>query len=61
MMHDFTAAGGLMLHALLFTVHLEHGFFNYQPNLFDALAHFNSYQTLGICVGPDWSLPSLVP
>jgi hypothetical protein len=61
MMHDFTAAGGLMLHALPFTVHLEHGFFNYQPNLFDALARFNSYQTLGIWVGPDWSLSSLVP
>jgi hypothetical protein len=25
--HDFTAPGGLMLHALPFTVHLEHGFF----------------------------------
>ena len=39
--HDFTAPGGLMLHALPFTVHLEHGFFNYQPNLFDALARYN--------------------
>jgi hypothetical protein len=61
MMHDFTAAGGLMLHALPFTVHLEHGFFNYQPNMFDALARFNSYKTLGVWVGPDWSLSSLVP
>ena len=59
--HDFTAPGGLMLHALPFTVHLEHGFFNYQPNLFDALARYNSYQTLGTRVGPDWSLSSLVP
>jgi hypothetical protein len=25
MIHDFTRAGGLMLHALPFTVHLEHG------------------------------------
>ena len=61
MIHDFTKAGGLMLHALPFTVHLEHGFFNYQPNLFDALARYNSYQTLGTWVGPDWSLSSLVP
>jgi hypothetical protein len=61
MIHDFTAPGGLMLHALPFTVHLEHGFFNYQPNLFDALARFNSYETLGIWVGPDWTLSSLVP
>jgi hypothetical protein len=59
--HDFTAPGGLMLHALPFTVHLEHGFFNYQPNLFDALARYNEYQTLGTWVGPDWTLSSLVP
>jgi len=61
MIHDLTRPGGLMLHALPFTVHLEHGFFNYQPNLFEALARFNSYETLGIWVGPDWSLSSLVP
>jgi hypothetical protein len=61
MIHDFTAPGGLMLHALPFTVHLEHGFFNYQPNLFEALARFNSYQTLGVWIGPDWTLSSLVP
>jgi hypothetical protein len=61
MIHDFTAPGGLMLHALPFTVHLEHGFFNYQPNLFEALARFNSYETLGVWVGPDWTLSSLVP
>jgi SAM-dependent methyltransferase len=61
MIHDLTRPGGLMLHALPFTIHLEHGFFNYQPNLFDALARFNSYKTLGVWVGPDWTLSSLVP
>ncbi len=61
MIHDFTAKGGLMLHALPFTVHLEHGFFNYQPNIFEALARYNSYKTLGIWVGPDWQLSSFVP
>jgi hypothetical protein len=51
MIHDLTRPGGLM----------QHGFFNYQPNLFDALARFNSYKTLGVWVGPDWTLSSLVP
>lgn len=60
-MHDLTKVGGLMLHALPFTVHLEHGFFNYQPNLFYALARYNSYKTLGIWVSLDWTLASLVP
>jgi hypothetical protein len=60
-MHEFCRAGGLMLHAVPFTVHLEHGFFNYQPNLFSALARYNAYEVLGIWVGPDWQLASLIP
>ena len=50
-----------MLHAVPFTVYLEHGFFNYQPNFFDALARYNGYKTLGMWVGPDRQLTSLVP
>ena len=60
-MHDFAQVGGVFVHAVPFTVHLEHGFFNYQPNFFEALARYNSYETLGIWVGPDWQLSSLVP
>lgn len=60
-MHEFCRAGGLMIHAVPFTVHLEHGFFNYQPNFFSALARYNAYETLGIWVGPDWQLASLIP
>jgi SAM-dependent methyltransferase len=61
MMHDLTRPGGYMLHAVPFTVHLEHGFFNYQPNFFQALARYNGYKTVGLWVGPDWQLASLVP
>jgi hypothetical protein len=50
-----------MVHAVPFTVHLDHGFFNYQPNFFECLARYNSYETLGIWVGPDWSLASFIP
>jgi hypothetical protein len=50
-----------MLHGLPFTVHLDHGFFNYQPNLFAALARYNSYRTHGIWVALDWTLSSFVP
>ena len=60
-MHEFCRVGGMMLHAVPFTVHLEHGFFNYQPNFFSALARYNSYETLGVWVGPDWQLASLIP
>jgi hypothetical protein len=60
-MHDFAQVGGVFVHAVPFTVHLEHGFFNYQPNFFEALARYNSYETLGIWVGPDWQLASFVP
>jgi hypothetical protein len=61
MMHDFTKPGGFMLHGLPFTVHLEHGFFNYQPNFFDALARYNSYRTHGIWIAVDWTLHSFIP
>ncbi len=61
MMHEFARPGGVMVHAVPFTVHLEHGFFNYQPNFFECLARYNSYETLGIWVGPDWSLASFIP
>ena len=60
-MHDFAKPGGLMVHAVPFTVHLNHGFFNYQPNFFESLARYNSYEILGLWVGPDWQLPSFVP
>ncbi len=60
-MHEFARPGGVLIHAVPFTVHLEHGFFNYQPNFFEALARYNSYETLGIWVGPDWQLASFIP
>lgn len=60
-MHDFARVGGVFIHAVPFTVHLEHGFFNYQPNFFTALARYNSYETLGIWLGVDWQLASLIP
>lgn len=61
MMHDLARVGGVIVHAVPFTVHLNHGFFNYQPNFFECLARYNSYENLGIWVGPDWTLASFVP
>jgi hypothetical protein len=60
-MHEFARPGSVFVHAVPFTVHLEHGFFNYQPNFFEALARYNSYETLGVWIGPDWQLASLIP
>ena len=60
-MHDLTKAEGYMLHAVPFTVHLEHGYFNYQPNFFESLAKYNAYEVFGIWVGPDWQLASFIP
>jgi hypothetical protein len=61
MMHELARPGGVFVHAVPFTVHLEHGFFNYQPNFFEALARYNGYETLGIWVGPDWQVASFIP
>lgn len=59
--HELTKPGGFMLHALPFTVHVEHGFFNYQPNFFDALSRYNAYKVYGVWIGPGWQSVSLVP
>lgn len=48
--HDLTRKGGLMLHAGPFLGAIDHGFFSYQPNLFWALARFNSYEMLGMWI-----------
>jgi hypothetical protein len=59
--HEFARTGGVFVHAVPFTVHLEHGFFNYHPNFFKALARFNCYETLGIWVGLGWQLQCFIP
>jgi hypothetical protein len=61
MVHDFTKPGGYMLHALPFLGQLDHGFFNYQPNLFESLAMYNSYRNCGMWVGIAYDLSSFVP
>lgn len=58
--HDLTRVGGLMLHALPFIGHVDHGFFNYNPNFFCDLARFNAYEILGLWLCPTNSA-SLIP
>lgn len=41
--HNLAADGGLMLHIVPFTGYTNHGFYNYQPNLFYDLAAANGY------------------
>ena len=42
-MHNLCKVGGFMLHVLPFQKHCDHGFYNFQPNLFAALAEQNDY------------------
>jgi hypothetical protein len=59
--HDLARPGGIILHILPFAGYFDHGFFNYQPNFFEALARYNSYQTLGMWIGPDKDLTAFIP
>jgi hypothetical protein len=59
--HDLARRDGIILHILPFAGYFDHGFFNYQPNFFEALARYNSYQTLGMWVGPDKDLTAFIP
>jgi hypothetical protein len=48
--HDITQNGGVMIHALPFIGFIDHGFLNYHPNLFIALAYRNNYKLIGLWV-----------
>lgn len=50
-MHNLVKPGGVMFFHLPFTPWLNHGFFNYNPILFEALATANKYDLLNIMVG----------
>jgi hypothetical protein len=60
-MHDFARPGAVLIHGMPFIVFQDHGFFNYQPEFFEALARCNSYETLGMWVSLDSQLASLIP
>ncbi len=44
--HDATVVGGIMVHAFPVEGCPDHGFYNYQPNLLDAMARVNGYAEL---------------
>ena len=48
--HDATTKNGVMIHALPMNNSLEHGLFNYQPNLFFSLALSNKYEIIDFCI-----------
>lgn len=50
-MHDLCKTDGIMFFHLPFTPWLNHGFFNYNPILFPALAHANKYYMLALKIG----------
>ncbi len=50
-MHNLCKVKGYMIHNLPFTGYLDHGFYNFQPNLFVAIANHNSYNILDIWIG----------
>lgn len=59
--HDLAALGGLIMHALPFTSYVDHGYFNYQPNLFRDLARANGYELLGMWINIDPKFTHFIP
>jgi hypothetical protein len=49
--HDLCRTGGYMIHVLPFYRWVDHGFFNYNPNLFPCLANQNGYELLELWIG----------
>lgn len=44
--HDLAHPGSVMIHYIPFQANVDHGFFNFQPVLFDDLANENRYEVL---------------
>jgi hypothetical protein len=62
--HDFTAPGGTMIHALPAAGYLNHGLFNYHPAFFVLLAQANDYLIEQMQLTPPstpYSIPDTVP
>jgi hypothetical protein len=57
--HDLTAQGGLMLHAVPMQGMLNHGLVNYTPKFFGMLARSNNYRLVYLNIGAagDYGLP----
>jgi hypothetical protein len=51
--HDRCAVGGIMVHAFPVEGCMDHGFYNYQPNLLNAIATANGYLHLAAVVSED--------
>lgn len=51
--HNLCAAGGIMIHGLPFQGYLNHGFYNYQPAFYRALALANNYKLIGLYLNID--------
>jgi len=49
--HNLTKTKGYMIHALPFYRWVDHGFYNYNPNLFICLAKANQYKIVKIMIG----------
>lgn len=49
--HDLCKSGGLMIHNLPFTGYIDHGFYNFHPNLFVELARSNKYAMKELWIG----------
>lgn len=59
-MHEYTVAGGLMIHEDPFTGWIDHGFFNLQPTLFLDLAEYNQYDIQAMYI-EDFNSRSAIP
>lgn len=49
--HNITKVGGFMIHVLPFYRWVDHGFYNFHPNLFFCLANQNNYKMHGVWIG----------
>ena len=50
-LHALTKPGGVMVHVMPFVNYINHGFYSYHPNLYNALAGANGYRIVAMGLG----------
>jgi len=58
--HNLCSVGGVMVHSVPIAGNIQHGYYNYQPRMFQEMALINEYEILSFYIAADY-WPTLIP
>lgn len=58
--HNLCSVGGVIVHSVPIAGNVQHGYYNYQPRMFQEMALINEYEILSLYIAADY-WPALIP